>query len=75
MQPEFNDELLSAHLDGELDASEQPVVEQQLASSPADSQLLGDLQTMQSDLAALPKAEVSADFTDRVLNAVDDRLN
>ena len=72
MRPDLPDELLSGYLDGELAPSERAVVEQQLAGSPADCEFLCDLQSLHSDLASLPAADVSPDFTTRVVQAVAD---
>jgi hypothetical protein len=69
MKHEFPDELLSAYLDGELTADERSVVERHLAESQADRQLLGELQSLKRDLAALPQAKVDAGFADRVVEA------
>src|SRR2546421_218333 len=69
MTREFPDELLSAFLDGELSPAEQAQVENHLATSEADRQLLAELQSLRSDVAALPPAAISPDFADRVVRA------
>jgi anti-sigma factor RsiW len=69
MTREFPDELLSAHLDGELTDAERAKVERLLAASPPDRQLFEDLKSLRGELASLPRAEVSPDFADRVVQA------
>jgi len=69
MTREFPDELLSAFLDGELSPTERAQVEKHLAASAPDRQLLAELQTLRSDVAALPPAAISPDFADRVVRA------
>ena len=65
----FPDELLSAFLDDELEPADREQVEQHLATSEADRLLVAELQRLRGDVAALPPAKVSDDFTDRVLAA------
>ena len=69
MTREFPDELLSAFLDNELPPAERAQVEQHLAASEADRQLLAELTSLRSDVAALPPVTVKADFADRVVQA------
>jgi anti-sigma factor RsiW len=65
----FPDESLSAFLDDELEPADREQVEQHLAASEADRLLVADLQRLRGDVASLPPARVSDDFTDRVLAA------
>src|SRR5580765_1472412 len=65
----FPDELLSAFLDDELDPADREQVEQHLAASEADRLVVAELQRLRGEVASLPPAEVSPDFTDRVLAA------
>ncbi len=69
MKREFPDELLSAFLDDELSPAERTQVEQHLAVSEADRQLLTELKALRRDVAALPKVAVNPGFTDRVVRA------
>jgi len=69
MTRELPDELLSAYLDGEVTAEERAAVEAHLATSDAARQLLSELQSLRSDMGALPRAKVAADFSDRVVQA------
>jgi anti-sigma factor RsiW len=69
MTREFPDELLSGYLDGELSADEQALVEQRLATSDADRQLLDELRSLRGDLATLPGVNIDSGFADRVVQA------
>lgn len=69
MAREFPDELLSAHLDGELSDAEREEVERHLAASPSDRQTFEDLKALRGELASLPRAEVRSDFAERVVQA------
>jgi hypothetical protein len=69
MTREFPDELLSAFLDGELSPDERAQVEKHLANSEADRLLLAELQSLRTEMAALPPAAISPDFADRVVRA------
>lgn len=69
MTRELPDELLSAYLDGEVTPEERAAVEAHLATSEADRQLLAELRSLRSDMATLPRANVTRDFTDRVVQA------
>lgn len=65
----FSDELLSAYLDGELPAHERSAVEEHLATSPADRELLSELESLRGELQSLPTALASAGFAERVVAA------
>lgn len=69
MTREFPDELLSAYLDGELSPSERTLVEQRLAASETDRQLLTELRSLRGDLATLPGVNLDTGFADRVVRA------
>ena len=69
MTREFPDELLSAFLDNELCPAERAQVEQHLAASTADRQLLAELKTLRSEVGSLPPVTVSPGFADRVVRA------
>src|SRR5262245_52898378 len=69
MTREFPDELLSAFLDDELTPAERAQVEERLAVSEDDRRLLAELKKLRADLSRLPKATVSTDFADRVVQA------
>lgn len=65
----FNDELLSAYLDGEISADERAAVESHLATSESDRRLLDELQSLRGEFQSLPRTAVSANFADRVVRA------
>jgi anti-sigma factor RsiW len=69
MNREFNDELLSAYLDGQLSAAESAAVESQLAASPQSRQLLDELRSISQQIRDLPGIQADANFTDRVVRA------
>jgi anti-sigma factor RsiW len=71
--PENEDALfeqLVAYLDGELDPESVREVEQRLANDPSARRLLRDLQSSWDMLDELPKAEVSANFTQTTVSMV-----
>ena len=65
----FNDELLSAYLDGELPAVERAAVEAHLATSAEDRELLEELRDLRGELQALPASAARDGFADRVVAA------
>lgn len=65
----FNEELITAYLDGELTADEQAQVEQALASDARLRQLHDDLRTLRNSLQALPQQKLDASFAERVVRA------
>src|SRR4051794_22086235 len=62
-----NDILISAYLDGELNAEEQGRVEQLLATSAEARQLVEELRAIRAGLKELPQHKLGADFTADVL--------
>ena len=72
-QDPFPEELLSAYLDGELTGDQQREVEQRLASSAEQRQLLDDLRSLQDQLRQLPKYHLDDDFVERVLRETERR--
>jgi len=69
MTRDFPDELLSAFIDDELTPAEREQVEQYLATSESSRNLVADLRSLRSEVAALPAVTVSDAFADRVLQA------
>lgn len=69
MTRDFPDELLSAFIDDELTPAEREQVEQYLATSESSRNLVADLRSLRSEVAALPAITVSDAFADRVLQA------
>src|SRR5688500_13898316 len=71
MNEPFNDELISAYLDGELSPDEQACVEQTLVESAEFRQMFEELRTLRGDLQTLPSHRLPADFSERVLERAD----
>jgi anti-sigma factor RsiW len=57
----FDQSMLSAYLDGELTPEEEAVVQKQLATSPADRELLASLSSLQTQLSGLPTEAFRSD--------------
>lgn len=74
MKREISDELISAYLDGELAVEEAQRVEQLLLDSAEHRKLFAELREMGSKIRALPKATLSADFSERVLESATREL-
>ncbi|MCA9229084.1 MAG: hypothetical protein KDA57_00420 [Planctomycetales bacterium] len=67
-QPEsFDDELLSAYVDGELDPQQSAFVEQRLRDDPGARQLVAELQELSASLRALPREQIGKSLRDAVL--------
>ena len=62
-----NDLLLSAYLDGELNAEERAHVEQLLAASAEARQLVDELRALRASLQELPQHTLELEFAQRVL--------
>jgi len=58
----FDDELLSAYVDGELTSEQLALVEQRLAADPHAAQLVEELRAMSRELQALPAEVVGEDL-------------
>ncbi len=74
MNDPTQNELLSAYLDGELDATEQANVERLLAADPAARQLLDDLRALSVTLQALPQERIGEDLSGVVLRTAARRV-
>lgn len=74
MNDPTQNELLSAYLDGELDAAEQANVERLLAADPAARQLLDDLRALSVTLQALPQEKIGEDLSGVVLRTAARRV-
>lgn len=70
----WDDELLSAYLDGELTAAQQAAVEQLLATSPEARQLLDELRALSATLQSLPPYKLQEDLAEPVLRTVERRM-
>lgn len=64
-------ELISAYVDGQLDAAERAVAERLLAEQPALRQLRDDLIALRDKLTSLPQLKLPADFSSNVLQQAE----
>lgn len=71
MSQEFNDELISAYLDGELTAEQQALVERKLKESPEHQQMRSELSVLRDSFQALPSYKLDEGFGRRVLRAAE----
>jgi hypothetical protein len=69
MNRQFNDELLSAYLDGQLSGNELKAVEAELVASVQARELLGELRAISQQVRDLPRHKARPDFADRVVQA------
>ena len=69
--PELDESLLSAYLDGELDADERAAVETRLAESDEWRAVLAEVQAARDALRALPLVDPPESFWARVLEDDD----
>ncbi len=67
MHKSWNDELISAYLDGELTAEEQAQVELALGSDASLRQMHDDLRALRHSLQSMPRVKLGDDFTAQVL--------
>jgi hypothetical protein len=72
IQPgDFNEELLSGYLDGELSSEEQAQVERAVQQDPQAQQLLEDLEQIRHCLQELPAKQPPAEARQRVLEKIN----
>src|SRR5262245_47732440 len=64
---EYDDELLSAYLDGELSADERAAVEARLATDPAAQQLLHELRSVSQSVQSLPTESLGRDLSEEII--------
>jgi hypothetical protein len=69
MDRPFNDELLSAYLDGQLAGEELALVEAELAASSHARQLLDELRSISREVRELPRHTAGPEFAERVVQA------
>ena len=67
---ELSEDLLSAYVDGELDAPTRAAVEARLAESAAWREVLADVEAARNALRALPPVDLTAEAWARVVAAV-----
>jgi hypothetical protein len=68
---EFDDELLSAYVDGELTAAERARVEERLRSDPLAATLVEELRSLSSEIQRLPREPLGLDLRASVLAEID----
>jgi anti-sigma factor RsiW len=74
MNRAWDDELLSAYVDGELSAEEKAEVEQRLADDPAARRLVEQLRTVSAGVRALPPRQLGEDLSAAVLRLAERRM-
>ncbi len=67
----FDDELLSAYLDGELDEAQHAQVEQRLSNDPSAQQLLSELQSLSETLRSLPREKIGEELCEAALRQAE----
>jgi hypothetical protein len=67
---DFDEELLSAYVDGELTAAERALVEERLRSDPTAAALVEELRTLSSAIKSLPRETLGRDLRAGVLAEV-----
>jgi hypothetical protein len=72
LQPELDDELLSAYLDGELPAEDAAAVEARLAADPAAAELLHQLRAVSQAVQGLSQEVVGRDLSDAIVRRVEE---
>ncbi len=74
MTAPFSDELLSAYLDGELNAEERAYVEAQLRERVELRRLCDELRALRATLQAMPVARPPENFAERVLRQAERQM-
>ena len=69
----FDDELLSAYVDGELDEEQRTMVEQRLREDTRAKQLVDELQSLSSSLQSLPREQVGKELRAGVLRQAEEQ--
>jgi anti-sigma factor RsiW len=71
-QPELDDELVSAYLDGELSAEDRAAVEARLSADPAAAELIQQLRAVSQAMQGLPQEVVGHDLSDAIVRRVEE---
>lgn len=71
MAPKFSDDRLSGFLDGVLPAEESAELRREISRDPELKQLVEELRQARGEVQALPRMRLGADFTARVMAAVE----
>lgn len=74
MTSSFPDDLISAYLDGELNADERARVEEQLRRDPKLQRMCDELRALRATLQAMPASRPPEDFSERVLRQAERRM-
>jgi anti-sigma factor RsiW len=74
MDSSYNDERISAYLDGELSADEQDRFEERLAENAELRQLVEELRALRGSLDLLPHYRLDPDFAERVLQRAERQM-
>lgn len=69
----FDDELLSAYIDGELTDAERTEVEARLENDPAARELVAEMRSLSGTLRSLPRLSSNEDVREAVLDQVRDK--
>jgi anti-sigma factor RsiW len=67
LHEQFEDELLSAYVDGELTPAERAAVEKRLSDDPQAQAMVAELRAVCETLKSLPKQELGTDLRESVL--------
>jgi hypothetical protein len=67
----FDDELLSAYVDGELTADERALVEERLRNDPQAAQLVEELRSLSSAVKSLPRETLGRDLRASIFSEID----
>ncbi|QEG37749.1 anti-sigma factor family protein [Bythopirellula goksoeyrii] len=70
-QPDFDDSLLSAYVDGELTDEQRAMVEARLAEDPQARQLVAELEAVSSKVRSLPRVKATEDMRAAVFQQID----
>jgi anti-sigma factor RsiW len=70
----FDDELLSAYVDGELDEDQRAQVEERLRDDPRGKQLVDELRDLSATLQALPREQVGSDLRAGVMQQIEAKV-
>ncbi len=71
MNPFYNDERISAYIDGELSGDEHARFEERLGHDAELRQVVDELRALRSDLELLPRHALERDFAQRVLRQAE----
>jgi len=70
----FDDELLSAFVDGELDVDQRALVEERLRDNPRAKQLVDELRDLSATLQALPREQIGSELREEVMQQIEAKV-